>query len=397
MQGHAPVVDEARETLARVITALRADPVALSTAADVARFVGRRGDALPQTEVRRQIEVVLDAVLASLSGGSALEAQLVAADDFAADRAKQGIPLTVILEGFNAARQFILQQILEVQAHLLPADELIRMLVPLDEHVSALHARMITRYREAERTLARSGRAARIDALRELLGGGPVTWAEQAELDLTRQYHCVLADVTNPRESTRIEALLKTPDGLSGIVRGYLCRVTPQYPAVRGLDVLAVASMPVPPHELADAYRLCRDALSAGRARGVVGLAPGDGPRDRRRRRRPAAARPHARARAAAGAEPGRRVPPAARRDRAGVPGARQPRGAHGRRPARPPEHGEVPGAPAGRAHAVRGVDRGRRRAGPRDALVVGAGRVAGGCRAGLRARPRLVTSARCR
>src|SRR5688572_25131854 len=107
MQGRAPVVDEARETLARVITALRADPVALSTAADVARFVGRRGDALPQTEVRRQIEVVLDAVLASLSGGSALEAQLVAADDFAADRAKQGIPLTVILEGFNAARQFI--------------------------------------------------------------------------------------------------------------------------------------------------------------------------------------------------------------------------------------------------------------------------------------------------
>ena len=274
MQGRAPVVDEARETLARVITALRADPVALSTAADVARFVGRRGDALPQAEVRRQIEVVLDAVLASLSGGSALEAQLVAADDFAADRAKQGIPLTVILEGFNAARQFILQQILEVQAHLLPADELIRMLVPLDEHVSALHARMITRYREAERTLARSGRAARIDALRELLGGGPVTWAEQAELDLTRQYHCVLADVTNPRESTRIEALLETPDGLSGIVRGYLCRVTPQYPAVRGLDVLAVASMPVPPHELADAYRLCRDALSAGRARGVVGLHP---------------------------------------------------------------------------------------------------------------------------
>ena len=274
MHGSAPVVDDARETLARVISALRADPVALATAADAARFAVRRADVLPQAEVRRQIEVVLDAVLASLHGGGHPEAQLIAADDFAADRAKQGIPLTVILEGFNAARQFILKKILEVQTDLMPAADLIGILVPLDEHVSELHARMITRYREAERTLARSGRAARIDALRELLGGGPITWAEQAELDLTRQYHCVLADVTNPRESTRIEALLETPDGLSGIVRGYLCRVTPQYPPNRDLDVLAVASMPVPPHELADAYRLCRDALSAGRARGVVGLRP---------------------------------------------------------------------------------------------------------------------------
>jgi hypothetical protein len=274
MHGSAPVVDDARETLARVISALRADPVALATAADAARFAVRRADVLPQAEVRRQIEVVLDAVLASLHGGGHPEAQLIAADDFAADRAKQGIPLTVILEGFNAARQFILKKILEVQTDLMPAADLIGILVPLDEHVSELHARMITRYREAERTLARSGRAARIDALRELLGGGPVTWAEQAELDLTRQYRCVLADVTNPRESTRIEALLETPDGLSGIVRGYLCRVTPQYPPNRDLDVLAVASMPVPPHELADAYRLCRDALSAGRVRGVVGLRP---------------------------------------------------------------------------------------------------------------------------
>ena len=274
MQGGAPLVDEARETLSRVVAALRADPVALATAADAARFVRRHGDVLPQAEVRRQIEVVLDAVLASLTGAGAVEAQLLAADDFAADRAQQGIPLTVILEGFNAARQFILRKILEVQSDQMPADELLRILVPLDEHVSELHARMIARYREAERTLARSGRAARIDALRELLGGGPISWAEQAELDLDRQYHCVLADVTNPRESTRIEALLETPDGLSGIVRGYLCRVTPQYPPQRDLDVLAVASMPVPPDELPDAYRLCRDALSAGRSRGVVGLHP---------------------------------------------------------------------------------------------------------------------------
>src|SRR5689334_2350162 len=146
MQGRSQVVDDATETLARVIMALRADPVALATAADAARFVRRHGDVLPQTEVRRQIEVVLDAVLASLRGGGALEAQLIAADDFAADRAQQGIPLTVILEGFNAARQFILKKILEVQGELMPPDDLIRVLVPLDEHVSVLHARMITRY-----------------------------------------------------------------------------------------------------------------------------------------------------------------------------------------------------------------------------------------------------------
>jgi hypothetical protein len=121
MQGGAPLVDEARETLSRVVAALRADPVALATAADAARFVRRHGDVLPQAEVRRQIEVVLDAVLASLTGAGAVEAQLLAADDFAADRAQQGIPLTVILEGFNAARQFILRKILEVQSDQMPA------------------------------------------------------------------------------------------------------------------------------------------------------------------------------------------------------------------------------------------------------------------------------------
>jgi hypothetical protein len=135
--------------------------------------------------------------------------------------------------------------------------------------------------------------------------------------------------------------------------------------------------MPVPPDELADAYRLCRDALSAGRSRGVVGLHPVTdlalgvavdaqpllgrmlareqlhalSPDDAFHRLLAETARVYL--------QHGSRVEPTAGD------------------PPRAPEHREVPDPAALRAHAVRvGVEQ-RRRARLRDALVVGAGRVA--------------------
>jgi hypothetical protein len=263
------------DVVIRVVRDLRSDAAALAAASDAARLTGRPSSAMPQREVQRHIEVLLDAVIATLEDSGDVTGALRAADALAADRAQQGIPLSVVLDGFQSARTFFIRNILSTHGTVVGSPEdLIELFVPIDDAVSELHTRMIHAYREAERALARSGRAARIDALRALLEGGPVTWAQQAELDLTRPYHCILADVTNPRESRRMEALLETAEGLSGIVRGYLCRVSPQSPPANrvGEDVLVVVAAPVPPHELALSYKLCREALTAGRARGLRGM-----------------------------------------------------------------------------------------------------------------------------
>lgn len=259
--------------MAGLIARLRSDPEALAAASEAARGHSRPAAGLPVEEVQRHVVVLLDAVSASLLQTEDQATTLAAADDLAVDRAHQGVPLAVVLEGFQAARGFFLRMLLQAQGEGLRAEDLLQLLVPLDERVAELQTRMINSYREAERTLARSGRAARVEALRELLSGGPVSWAEEAQLVLSRRYYCLVADVTNPRESRRVATLLETPDGVTGIVHGYLCRVTPQPPPSHRLeDVLVVGAGPVVPGELADAYRLCREALVAGRARGRRGM-----------------------------------------------------------------------------------------------------------------------------
>jgi DNA-binding PucR family transcriptional regulator len=62
---------------------------------------------------------------------------------------------------------------------------------------------------------------------------------------------------------------------VSGIVNGYLCRVTSQLPPAHRLaDTLVVTSPPVPPAQLPTAYQWCREALDVYKASGARGLRP---------------------------------------------------------------------------------------------------------------------------
>jgi sugar diacid utilization regulator len=66
---------------------------------------------------------------------------------------------------------------------------------------------------------------------------------------------------------------MDTADGVSGIVNGYLCRVTSQLPPAHRLsDTLVVTSPAVPPDRLPQAYQWCREALGVHRAAGARGL-----------------------------------------------------------------------------------------------------------------------------
>src|SRR4029453_2675531 len=103
--------------------------------------------------------------------------------------------------------------------------------------------------------------------------GGPPSWAGEAGLAADRQYRCLVADVSTPRDSRRVDALMDTADGVSGIVNGYLCRVTSQLPPAHRLsDTLVLASPAVPPDRLPQAYQWCREALAVHRAAAARGL-----------------------------------------------------------------------------------------------------------------------------
>ena len=266
---HAPA-------LVRLVARLRSDDELLRAAAEAARAHGRADKALPEAEVRRHVVAMLDAVVALVSGDAGeVAAAAAAADQVAVDRAHQGISLPVLMGGVQSARAVILQMLISIGREFMSPEDTLAVLAQLDAKVSELQMGMLIAYRSAEQDLARTARTARIEALRELINGGPVTWASEAGLDAERPYRCLVADVSTPRDSRRVDALMDTADGVSGIVNGYLCRVTSQLPPAHRLsDTLVVSSPAVLPALLPQAYQWCREALAVYHGAGAKGLRP---------------------------------------------------------------------------------------------------------------------------
>ncbi|GAB3974886.1 helix-turn-helix domain-containing protein [Actinoallomurus acanthiterrae] len=261
-----------RAVLRRLMEKMRADPGTLEAVVEAARADSPPIAALPVQEVRRHIAALLAVVSAAFIDESGLnEDDARVADRLATDRALQGVPLAALLDGFQAARSYILKRLLnEARSAGVSLDGLIEELMELDAYANGLQNRLIHAFRETELSLAHSAHAARVQALRDLLAGGPVSGAADAGLDVRRGYHCLVTDIGDPREARRAEAALGLPDGVSGLVDGRLCAVTTRPPA--GAAILVVAGPAVPPGELAEVYRLCRTALASARRRGLDGL-----------------------------------------------------------------------------------------------------------------------------
>ena len=262
---------DGRDALRRLVERLRADPHTVDGVVAAARTRSPPVAALPVQEVRRHIGGLLNAVAEAFVRGQGLrEEQIRAADRLATDRAIQGIPLAALLDGFQAGRTHIMVRLIEnARAADLPTDALLDSLLELDGYANDLQNRLIHAYREMELTLARTAHAVRTQALRDLLHDGPATRVAEAGLEPGRRYHCLVADVSDPREARQVESALAAPDGVSGLVDGYLCAVVARVPALDG--VLAVVGPPVPPGELAATYRLCRAALGSARRLGLRG------------------------------------------------------------------------------------------------------------------------------
>jgi hypothetical protein len=261
-----------RAVLRRLMEKMRADPRTLEAVVEAARAESPPIAALPVQEVRRHIAALLAVVSAAFIDESGLnEDDARVADRLATDRALQGVPLAALLDGFQAARSHVMMRLLkDARSAGVSLDALIEEIMELDAYANGLQNRLIHAFRETELSLAHSAHATRLQALRDLLAGGPVAGAADAGLDARRRYHCLVTDIGDPREARRAEAALGLPDGVSGLVDGRLCAVTTRLPAESA--TLTVAGPAVRPGELAEVYRLCRTALASARRRGLDGL-----------------------------------------------------------------------------------------------------------------------------
>ncbi|REF00132.1 helix-turn-helix domain-containing protein [Thermomonospora umbrina] len=254
------------------------DPELLETTIRAARSRSPLVAALPEEETRRHTRALLEGAIDALTGdGEPGERALTAAGRLGSDRARQGVPVAALLDGFQAGRFHLVQALIDEGLRLgVPAELLLRSVTRIDAITTALVHRMVHAHRVTELEMARTTREGRVQMLRQLLHGEPV--AVSAPLDPSVPYHCVVSDISDPAVAQRLEPVLcGAGNGLSGLVDGRLAALTARLPAASDLPAgtpLLVAAPPVRLPDVADLYDLARRALRAALPHGSDGLRP---------------------------------------------------------------------------------------------------------------------------
>jgi PucR C-terminal helix-turn-helix domain len=241
---------------------------------------------LPWAESRRHVAALLAAGFAAFKRAAAedefgTDFDFSEAQRFGAERAALGVPVAGLMAGVHGGRSRLLEiAINRGRESGIPLDELLQALLQLDRYGTELERHVIDGYRQAERQLNKDDRTARIRVLRRLLlddDGGPAAPEEDPArfgLHASGTYHCVVTDVADPARVRSLEDAFARCGGVLAPVGGRLTGLTPRLPAGRALDpsVLVVTTPPVTLDQARNAYRLCRTALHAARARESTGI-----------------------------------------------------------------------------------------------------------------------------
>jgi hypothetical protein len=224
---------------------------------------------LPEEEVRRHVRAMVRAAITALgTGGEIGEEDLAAAGRLGADRARQGVPVAALLDGFQAGRSQVIRLVIERgRAAGLPADDLLEGMTRIDAITTQLEHRMVHAHRITELEMARTTRDSAVQRLRQVLHGEP----PGTPLDPGRTYHCVVSEVSEPAVAQRLEPGL-AGSGLCGLVDGRLAALVTRPPALPDDAPLLVMSPAVPSAAIPELYGLCRRALRAAKAQGLTGL-----------------------------------------------------------------------------------------------------------------------------
>ncbi|WP_030168263.1 helix-turn-helix domain-containing protein [Spirillospora albida] len=251
----------------------RADDAAtLEATVQAARSRSELVAALPEEETRRHTRALVRGVRAALAGGGPGAEVLAAAELLGSDRARQGVPVAALLDGFQAGRAHLVRTLVDEGRRTgVPDGVLLDGVSRIDEITTALVHRMVHAHRIAELEMARTTRESRVQLLRQLLHGEAVT--VRAPLDPAAAYHCVVSDVSDPAVAARLEtALTAAGPGLCGLVDGRLAALVARLPDPPLTGPLLVAAPPARPAAVAPRYALGRRALRAGAAAGLTGL-----------------------------------------------------------------------------------------------------------------------------
>jgi hypothetical protein len=275
--GGALPTTRQNEVLREVLTALAEDAAVLDELVLAARSNSPDVARLPEVETRRHIQLLLAVVL----GAEGLqdhpdEQALSFAAALGADRAAQGVPLTSLLRGFQAARAHAAQLII-ARCHDagLPADFILERAVRTDRYTDAVELHIVTGYCEAEQKLSRTSHDLRIQLLRSILlpGDAGLPAREQlvqAGLQPESRYHCVVGDITDPAQARDVEQHLCATGGIYGLVDGRFSGVT-RRPPDDAADTLLIVAPPAPLHTLGEIHHLCVSALRVAAQEGRRG------------------------------------------------------------------------------------------------------------------------------
>ncbi|OQR66074.1 non-ribosomal peptide synthetase [Streptomyces maremycinicus] len=205
--------------------------------------------------------------------GSVDEQDFSAALLLGADRAVQGVPMTVVLRGVQAALGRAAEIVVDRCRSAGVSDRaLLSLVLRLQEYGAAMERQVIHGYRAAEHESPRAPGAVRARLLRQaLLGEVPPREEELARAgvraDAAGHYHCLVAAPTPARP-------VRSPHTVTVPLDGRTAGLCPRPPEADETDpeALVVVAPAAPLPELPGLYRLCVRAVDLGRRHGLLGL-----------------------------------------------------------------------------------------------------------------------------
>ncbi|BBC32190.1 hypothetical protein SGFS_034840 [Streptomyces graminofaciens] len=269
------------EPVTGVLRAMAADADVCAELTRTARSRSPELARLSEPETRSHVTALVRAAEAWFSTFDRVDEQdFAAALLLGADRAGQGIPMTAVLRGVQAALTRVVEITLDRCRSAGVSDAaLLTVVLRLKEYGDAVERHVVNGYRAAELGAPRGPGESRARLLRRLLMGTPGEIPTRAELTRVgirpeSPYHCLVAE---PGEGTRAltARLSSTLPGVFALLDDRLVGLCPRLPdteEIPGLSALVIASPAAAPDRLRPLYRLCVRALEVNGRQGPPGL-----------------------------------------------------------------------------------------------------------------------------
>ncbi|WP_327186790.1 helix-turn-helix domain-containing protein [Streptomyces sp. NBC_01334] len=265
------------EPVARVLRDMAADVDVCVELVHAARSRSPELSRLTEEATRSHVTAMLRAAdpwfTAPERTGSVDDQDFTAALLLGADRAVQGVPMTVVLRGVQAALGRAAEIVVDRCRSAGVSDRaLLSVVLRLQEYGAAMERQVIHGYRAAEHESPRALGAVRTRLLHQaLVGEVPPRQEELARAgvraDAAGHYHCLVAAPVPARA-------VRSPHAVTVPLDGRAAGLCPRPPEADEVDpeALVVVAPAAPLPELPALYRLCVRAVDLGRQHGLHGL-----------------------------------------------------------------------------------------------------------------------------